>query len=143
MVMPVRQRCPTCGNEFMGSDCLGQPCDNCRQAKAAIEALIEEEKKRRIYYQNIVYAVCRELDRAFSKRIHRGEGTVCGTVDTPSTEVQDLMRELVDRDHARALKEMETDPGQVPELKGRRCPKCQSLMIHTRLGGYRCNRGCQ
>ena len=53
------------------------------------------EKDRRVYYQNIVYAVCRELDRAFSKRITHGEGTVCGTVEHPSTEVQDLMRELV------------------------------------------------
>ena len=34
-------------------------------------------------------------------------------------------------------------PPELPELQGRRCPRCQSLMIHTRLGGYRCNRGCQ
>lgn len=27
--------------------------------------------------------------------------------------------------------------------KGRRCPLCQGFMIHTRLGGYRCQRGCQ
>jgi hypothetical protein len=32
---------------------------------------------------------------------------------------------------------------QSPELDGRRCPKCQSLMTHTRLAGYRCPRGCQ
>jgi hypothetical protein len=32
---------------------------------------------------------------------------------------------------------------EIPVLEGRRCPKCQSLMMHTRLGGYRCPRGCQ
>lgn len=26
---------------------------------------------------------------------------------------------------------------------GRRCEKCGAVMIHTRLSGYRCNRGCQ
>lgn len=29
MVMPVRQRCPKCGSEFMGSDALGRECDSC------------------------------------------------------------------------------------------------------------------
>lgn len=29
MVMPVNQRCPKCGNWFLGSDCLGSPCDSC------------------------------------------------------------------------------------------------------------------
>jgi hypothetical protein len=34
-------------------------------------------------------------------------------------------------------------PDDFPVLQGRRCPKCQGLMIHTRLGGYRCQLGCQ
>lgn len=102
-----------------------------------------EEKRRRVYYQDIVYAVCNQLDRAFGKLVTRGEGTVCGTVDQPSTQVQDLVKELVDRDYLRAKKEVDDAAGEKPLLQGRRCPKCDSLMYHTRLGGYRCQRGCQ
>jgi hypothetical protein len=29
MVAPVRQRCPKCGDMFMGSDAIGGPCDRC------------------------------------------------------------------------------------------------------------------
>ena len=76
MVMPVQQACPKCGNDFMGSDCLGQPCDNC-----------------------LVNAV------------NNGE------------RAADILG--------------------VDFLAHRRCPKCQGIMIHTRLAGYRCNRGCQ
>lgn len=58
------------------------------------------EKARRLYYQNIVYNVCRRLDRI--NRAHGimdearkgkdgGSTIVCGTVERPSTEVQDLM----------------------------------------------------
>jgi len=27
--MPVRQRCPQCQREFVGSDCIGRPCFSC------------------------------------------------------------------------------------------------------------------
>jgi len=53
------------------------------------------EKDRRIYYQNIVYYVCGKLDQAFGKSVCRGTGTVCGTADKPSSEVQDSMRRLL------------------------------------------------
>ena len=43
------------------------------------------EKDARIYYQNIVYAVCNVLDKINSNRI------VSGTLETPSTEVQDTI----------------------------------------------------
>jgi hypothetical protein len=81
--------------------------------------LWNEEKRRRVYYQDIVYAVCNELDRAFAKRVTRGEGTVCGTVDSPTTQVQDLLRELVDRDHARMrrIQELAPDPPQTATPK--------------------------
>lgn len=136
----------------------GWKCRDCcnfeamHKGRDAVQALIDlkvaDENKRRIYYQDIVYAVCRELERAFAMRIHRGEGVVCGTVESPTTQVQDLMKELVDRDSERAKKEAASDPGYTPAEKiilgiGRRCPNCNSLMIHTRLAGYRCNRGCQ
>jgi len=48
------------------------------------------EKDRRIYYQDIVYEVCNILDKAnTSNRI------VCGTVEQPTTEVQDKLREML------------------------------------------------
>lgn len=30
MVMPAEQTCPTCGQRFMGSDCLGDSCLQCK-----------------------------------------------------------------------------------------------------------------
>lgn len=30
MIMPIRQRCPSCGEYFMGSDAIGDDCFNCR-----------------------------------------------------------------------------------------------------------------
>ena len=43
------------------------------------------EKDRRVYYQDIVYAICNILDK------HNGGCLCCGTVDEPSTEVQDAL----------------------------------------------------
>ena len=63
--------------------------------------MAHEEKDRRVYYQDIVYAVCQQLDEAFARRVHRGEGVVCGTVESPSKQVQELMEELVNRDRVR------------------------------------------
>jgi hypothetical protein len=54
-----------------------------------------EEKKRRVYYQDIVYAVCARLDQIDGRQVTNGEGIVCGTVETPSTEVQQRMERLV------------------------------------------------
>lgn len=45
---------------------------------------LKKEKQRRIYYQDIVYKACNLL----------GKDIVCGTIDNPSTEVQDKIREL-------------------------------------------------
>jgi len=30
-MMPTKQRCPSCGTEFMGSDAIGDPCDECKR----------------------------------------------------------------------------------------------------------------
>ena len=43
------------------------------------------EKQRRIYYQDIVYAVCNIIDR------NLGGSLWVGSVDDPSTEVQDTL----------------------------------------------------
>lgn len=46
------------------------------------------EKKWRLYYQEIVYAVCNLLDTP-------GNTVVCGTVEEPSMEVEDRVCELL------------------------------------------------
>lgn len=33
MVMPVSQRCPKCGNQFMGSDAIGGLCWSCEMGE--------------------------------------------------------------------------------------------------------------
>lgn len=50
-----------------------------------------DEKERRVYYQDIVYSVCNIIDPLFETP------TVCGTVDGPSAEVVDRLREVVER----------------------------------------------
>lgn len=46
------------------------------------------EKSRRVYYQDIVYAVCNELDKILPGT------TVCGSWAEPSTEVQERMKAI-------------------------------------------------
>jgi hypothetical protein len=57
---------------------------------AELDAKVEEEKGRRIYYQNIIYAVCISLERALG--LHNR--IVVGTVEEPSTELQTRIDEL-------------------------------------------------
>lgn len=54
-------------------------------------AKLQREKQARVYYQNIVYKVCTALDAIEGRRIEHGEGIVCGTLETPETEVQQAM----------------------------------------------------
>ncbi len=53
-----------------------------------------DEKARRVYYQDIVYCICTLLETAGftdpGKQIIR-----CGTVENPSTELQDKVRKLI------------------------------------------------
>ena len=49
----------------------------------------ETEKRRRIYYQDIVYKICSILDSKLSGT------TVCGTWAEPSTEVIDRLNKLL------------------------------------------------
>jgi predicted Zn-ribbon and HTH transcriptional regulator len=129
MVMPVRQRCPECGNEFMGSDCLGMPCDDCRNFEAIEKARQAIKKLRECWYVTV--------ECAGKKLVGIGPNELAGKSDL-SKEEEDIIREAAEH-----LLAFVGENRGAPLLEGRRCPKCQSLMIHTRLGGYRCNRGCQ
>lgn len=54
---------------------------------------LRREFNARIYYQDIVYHVCNVLDRIDGKRV--GGGLVCGTLETPTQEVQERMDKLL------------------------------------------------
>lgn len=60
--------------------------DGRRQLVNCVESTIDKEKQRRVYYQDIAYSVCNQIDRVFTPN------TVCGTVDTPTTQVQERMK---------------------------------------------------
>jgi hypothetical protein len=51
---------------------------------------LKDEKRRRVYYQSIVYAVCVSLERALGMH----DKIVVGTIDEPSTEMQAKIEEL-------------------------------------------------
>jgi hypothetical protein len=56
----------------------------------------DDEKRHRVYYQNIVYDVCRELDGASGTTLGHGS-IVCGTADAPTTQVQNAIHDLIER----------------------------------------------
>ena len=62
------------------------------------------EKNRRIYYQDIVYKVCNLLDTHYGRK--PGTGLVCGTIEEPSSEVQDELATLL-TEHAALKRENE------------------------------------
>lgn len=39
MVLPLRQTCPKCGTEFMGSDIVGLPCFGCQAVESKEDIL--------------------------------------------------------------------------------------------------------
>lgn len=66
------------------------------EADDAFRALETEnvaEKKRRVYYQDIVYDACNQLDQ-FQRREGRSKSAriACGTVDAPCREVQEALK---------------------------------------------------
>jgi hypothetical protein len=82
-------RCSQCqpkAQEQGGEDKPIQGCyydhDDC-EAVRDLRARLDDEKKRRVYYQGIVYDVMNSMSNG---------KMVCGTVDEPSTQVQDGVR---------------------------------------------------
>ena len=51
--------------------------------------------------------------------------------------LQEKLKEKIEERTERVIQEIEKE-----FLGGRRCSKCHSLMIHSRLAGYQCPRGC-
>lgn len=54
---------------------------------------LKYEKDARMYYQNIIYDVCNQLDRLEGNK--PDHGIVCGTVASPTTEVQNTLSRLI------------------------------------------------
>lgn len=50
-----------------------------------------DDKEKRIYYQDIVYAICNTIDA------HYKTSVVCGSVNNPSTEVQDTIEDVFNK----------------------------------------------
>jgi hypothetical protein len=76
-----------------------------------LEEKLAEEKDRRVYYQDIVYAVCNHLPR----------GIVCGTKYSPTTGVQDAVKALRDglREAILYLREEQVDDSIIEHLEGK------------------------
>ena len=77
----------------MGATCgYGRAPDSMKPIHASVpirEGVDRTEKERRIYYQNIVYAICNLIGR------HDGREIVCGTIDAPSSETEDAVAGLI------------------------------------------------
>lgn len=84
-------------------------------AALASEGVVDpHERRRRVYYQNIVYSVCDTLD-ALS-----GGTIVCGTVKEPTGEVQQATKQLADKAERlteRLAEAADTRRTQIHELK--------------------------
>lgn len=78
-----------------------------RQQLQAATAEKDTEKRRRVYYQSIVYAVCNKLDSCNGKTT----GIVCGTVKEPSTDTEDALEAVL-----RELTELREKINQVDEV---------------------------
>ena len=71
----------------------GQPPAVSQDTRPAAE--VAYERACRIYYQDIAYNVCNQLDKATGRSAMKGTGIVCGTVDEPSRQAQDVLREVL------------------------------------------------
>ena len=103
---------------------LAKQTDLAREAENQRDAALsraEEERKRREYYQHIVYDVCSVLDAINDKR--PGVGVCCGNLDAPCTEVQGAMRELKTQfaEHTRWVLLNAVDKHALQEAERRLC----------------------
>jgi len=87
------------------------------------------ERQRRIYYQDIVYYVCNIFDQIDGKSVNDENILVCGTLKTPTTQVQDRMDKL--KKHLRV---------NVPSNK---CDRYEKALIEIRDQDYRGNRSTE
>lgn len=84
----ARTPCEGCGRLACTAPSVATPSEHTPTSQSTDP--LADEKRRRAYYQDIVYAVCNIVDS------NRGDGkkTVSGTVDQPSTDVQTTLKHL-------------------------------------------------
>ena len=84
MVMPVNQKCPKCGNWFMGSDCIGGPCSDC----CAAERMKEDSLSFKAAYKG------RDANEVARKKV--AEFDRCSDTDLSIADRQWLLRAFVE-----------------------------------------------
>lgn len=91
MVMPIRQRCPRCGVEYVGSDALGRVCNDCESGKGMPLVGAKTKKRFRMpicpycekemspmryegYYEEFEHWQCKcvEFPKDVEPEIHKG-----------------------------------------------------------------------
>lgn len=89
-------RCEQCGAVTQKAHQLW-PCEGGLEGfQSVAESLpVHSEKDRRVYYQDLVYEVCRLIDVANGNL--PGKGIVCGTVEEPSTQLQQAVTVLIQK----------------------------------------------
>jgi len=96
IIKPICGICRASGSEVELLQGVCPPRRRELEALAKAERLKDEaelEKKRRVYYQDIVYYACNVIDAIF-KPILGCERVVCGCLDAPTRGVQESMDKI-------------------------------------------------
>jgi len=96
--------------------------DNGRHA-SKMECRFMDEQRHRVYYQNIVYDVCNRLDAVL------GGKTVCGTADSPTTQVVERLAEVIERGRG----EPHEDPRRTAYVAGLERAAARLLAAHDKV----------
>ena len=110
----MSETCPECGAEiyevFQGKEHEDGGVEYLRRQLAAKTEELATEKARRVEYQDVVYAVCVELDKELGRSPSRGNGTtidqlvdsVRGLIEFKALAELARLREVVDAIAARS-----------------------------------------
>lgn len=83
MVMPVEQTCPSCGQRFMGSDAIGDPCPDCTNPDWAPERMVKVESLKRGDQVKVDEAAFM-LTKGMRVEVYNPTGTLRMTVSIPA-----------------------------------------------------------
>ena len=108
---------------------LHSEIDELQAEVATLSEKLDREKAARIYYQDIVYAVCNVLDEILGRNGPDG-GIVCGTLDQPTHEVQDAVRHLQSKLDMRNEHVMILEQQVADAIAGAVCPICKGFGKH-------------
>jgi len=66
MIMPINQKCPKCGQMFMGSDCIGRSCNQCKSYDILLLSLEEEIDNMKLEEVKKEYQLYLDIDGVFA-----------------------------------------------------------------------------